>query len=193
MSDPVFTPPLVTELRDGAAMPGAWDWADTMLEAAAEIMRLRERLEIGYAFDAEGNRIASEHVEHYDGIVCRDETIKGLDEQLKECRDAIPDTPDFDWLAGKTLPECIEALVKRVPIPSEPTMDMVIAGFECEAFEALDALYRKPGDGPGRGPSCKDAADAVRGIYAAMIAAAPQVAPHLVVFEPGPITNMDDK
>jgi hypothetical protein len=45
---------------------------------------------------------------------------------------------------------------------------MVIAGFECEAFEALDELYRKE-----NGPSCKQAAEAVRGIYRAMVEAAP--------------------
>ena len=56
-------------------------------------------------------------------------------------------------------------------LPATPTESMVIAGFECEAFDTLDELYRKPGDGPGRGPTCRQAADAVRGIWRAMACA----------------------
>lgn len=51
-------------------------------------------------------------------------------------------------------------------VGQSPTDEMVIAGFECAAFEALDATYRT-----GNGPSCKQAADAVRGIFLAMVAA----------------------
>lgn len=35
-------------------------------------------------------------------------------ETLAECRAAIPDTPAFDFLAGKTLPECIKAMALSI-------------------------------------------------------------------------------
>lgn len=34
-----------------------------------------------------------------------------MNDELAECRAAIPDTPEFDFLAGKSLAECIKALV----------------------------------------------------------------------------------
>jgi hypothetical protein len=48
----------------------------------------------------------------------------------------------------------------------EPTEAMVIAGFESDAFNHLADLYTSSG-----GPSCKQAAEAVRGIYKSMEAA----------------------
>lgn len=80
-----FVPELVRRLRE------CEDDDDCSLcgPAADEIMRLRERLEIGYAFDSKGERIACEETEAYDGIVCRDATIKLQDEMLAELRKGI--------------------------------------------------------------------------------------------------------
>lgn len=49
---------------------------------SAENDRLRERLEIKWAYDGAGNRIPfPEGMDRLDGIECRDETIKGLEER----------------------------------------------------------------------------------------------------------------
>lgn len=79
MDKPTFTPDIVLDLRSlEEAIPNR-----TCGEAADEIMRLRERLEIGYAFNVAGERVACED-DHYDGIACRDETIKLLERALSE-------------------------------------------------------------------------------------------------------------
>ena len=51
--------------------------------AEAEVARLHERLEDNYAFDGEGNRIAVEPGSIPDGISCRDETIRLLDDLVE--------------------------------------------------------------------------------------------------------------
>ena len=87
MSD-TYIPTLVSDLRqfaDESRSIGGCERADELATAAAaEIMRLRERLEIGYAFDGDGKRIASDH--EIDGIYCRDSTLKLLDERLREIK-----------------------------------------------------------------------------------------------------------
>jgi hypothetical protein len=55
---------------------------------------------------------------------------------------------------------------ERLQRGEEPTEAMVIAGFESDAFNHLADLYTSSG-----GPSCKQAAEAVRGIYKSMEAA----------------------
>ncbi len=51
---------------------------------AAEIGRLRERLEMGWGTDGNGNRVPIP--DEYDGIYCRDETIRLQDEQIDRLR-----------------------------------------------------------------------------------------------------------
>lgn len=48
----------------------------------AEVTRLKERLEEGYGFDQDGTRVEDPCIP--DGIACRDETIRGLDERVTE-------------------------------------------------------------------------------------------------------------
>ena len=56
-----------------------------------------------------------------------------------------------------------------VLVPIEPTEDMRIAGFECDAWDKLgEATSRKQ----GWPYSCRQSADCVSGIYKAMIEAA---------------------
>lgn len=56
-------------------------------------------------------------------------------------------------------------------VPVEPTENMVIDGFESEAFEALaDAVQ----DEKGWPYSCRESAECVTGIFKAMLAAAPK-------------------
>lgn len=63
--------------------------ADLLDEAAAEILRLRERLEIGYVFDSNGNRVEIDPDTHPDGIECRDTTIRMLDKLIDQLRDQL--------------------------------------------------------------------------------------------------------
>lgn len=65
-------------------------------------------------------------------------------------------------------------------VPEDPTEEMVIAGFECEAFDALcDAANAHR----GWPYSCKQAAELVRAIYRAMIARAPTPEPETTMNE----------
>lgn len=52
------------------------------------ITDLCQRLEIGYAFDVNGKPIECEN-DAYDGIVCRDATIKLLEERIDELKQDI--------------------------------------------------------------------------------------------------------
>lgn len=74
-------------LRDDLLGQENWKAAlrDVLDDAAAEIMRLRERLEIGFAYDLDGNRVACD-IEPYDGIYCRDATIKLLEDRIAELK-----------------------------------------------------------------------------------------------------------
>lgn len=56
--------------------------ANLLDEAANEIAQLRERLEIGYAFDSDGNRVEIDPDSHPDGIECRDTTIEMQDQLI---------------------------------------------------------------------------------------------------------------
>lgn len=60
--------------------------------------------------------------------------------------------------------------VPVVSVPSEPTMEMTIAGFECEAFDMLMDAANQKGGWPF---ACWEAAGLVNAIYAAMLGAAP--------------------
>lgn len=63
--------------------------ADLLDEAASEIARLRERLEIGYAFDSNGNCVEIDPNAHPDGIECRDATIRIQDQLIDRLRAQI--------------------------------------------------------------------------------------------------------
>ena len=54
----------------------------------SEIDRLKERLEIGFGFDLDGNRVKIEG-DHPDGIDCRNETIKLLESQIERLQQAL--------------------------------------------------------------------------------------------------------
>lgn len=59
---------------------------DTLL---AEVARFRARLEIDHCYDGNDNRVElspEQGDEMPDGIECRDETIRGLDERIKQYR-----------------------------------------------------------------------------------------------------------
>lgn len=56
------------------------------------------------------------------------------------------------------------------PAPIEPTLDMIIAGFECEAWDKLSTAAN---DKRGWPYSCKQSAECVRAIYLAMRAKEP--------------------
>lgn len=87
-----YTPDLVKRLRQrasGLVSPVDWNGIDMASEAADEIMRLRERLEIGYAF-VDGVRVPCEN-DAYDGIACRDETIKLQDERIAKLKSDFSD------------------------------------------------------------------------------------------------------
>lgn len=55
-------------------------------------------------------------------------------------------------------------------VPVEPTKDQTIAGFECDAFDRLSTACNENGGWPY---SCREAAEFVRDIYHAMLAATP--------------------
>lgn len=60
-------------------------------EAADEIDRLRERLECNHVFqliDGKMTRVESDLAEEYDGIACRDETIRLQDRTVADLRAA---------------------------------------------------------------------------------------------------------
>lgn len=71
------------------------DMLATIDSKDAEIKRLRDRLEIGYVWkdDGNGNWIKVEDddgfTETYDGIACRDETIKILDQNVSTLREKV--------------------------------------------------------------------------------------------------------
>ena len=67
----------------GAMCPATYGTKIAALEA--QIAQLRERLEIGFAFDGDGNRI-SVGDDMPDGIECRDETIRLQDEENARLR-----------------------------------------------------------------------------------------------------------
>lgn len=82
---------LVNRLRRTA--PGGIDWCTLgfqfqmkrlLNEAADEIERLRTRLEMGWGYDTKGNRVPM--ADCYDGIYCRDETIKLLEDHIKDLK-----------------------------------------------------------------------------------------------------------
>lgn len=57
---------------------------DIIKDQQANIEELEERLEIGFAFDANGNEIEAPDVP--DGIACRNETIAWLEDKVKELK-----------------------------------------------------------------------------------------------------------
>lgn len=57
-------------------------------KAEAEIARLRERLEVTFAYDLSGKRIEVLAGSIPDGIACRDETIKMQDAEIARLREA---------------------------------------------------------------------------------------------------------
>lgn len=42
------------------------------------------------------------------------QALQDSESELSACRHAIPDTPYFNFLAGKTLPECVEAMADHI-------------------------------------------------------------------------------
>lgn len=60
--------------------------ADLLDEAALEIERLHERLEDNYYFDAQGNRISCEPGSIPDGIECRDQLIRHLEQEIQQLK-----------------------------------------------------------------------------------------------------------
>jgi hypothetical protein len=93
--------------------------------------------------------------------------VNEIDTQKPAPRECHNGTACTSW--DCTYPNCTfppkkpEASLQR---GEEPTEAMVIAGFESDAFNHLADLYTSSG-----GPSCKQAAEAVRGIYKSMEAA----------------------
>src|SRR3990167_8445492 len=55
----------------------------------ARIKELEERLEIGFAYGPDGNRVAVQKTGIPDGIFCRDETIRLQDEAIAELRQQL--------------------------------------------------------------------------------------------------------
>ncbi|OKP27572.1 hypothetical protein [Serratia fonticola] len=96
--------------------------------------------------------------------------------QSDHLKRAISLAAEMEELAGsikaeeQALPQpAVPAGFKLVPI--EPTENMVIDGFESEAFSALvDAVLDKK----GWPYSCRESAECVTGIFKAMLAAAPK-------------------
>jgi len=52
----------------------------------SENTRLRERLEMGYAYTLDGEKVECEISESTDGIACRDATIKLLEREIKKIK-----------------------------------------------------------------------------------------------------------
>jgi hypothetical protein len=66
------------------------DNLQSRLDAAlAEVELLNTRLERNYAFDKDGNRIQVKPGDVPDGIDCRDETIRGLQQCIKELEEGL--------------------------------------------------------------------------------------------------------
>lgn len=60
-------------------------------DVEARIAELEERLEMGFGFDSDGNRVVIPK-DSLDGICCRDATIAGQDERIRELRQQLAET-----------------------------------------------------------------------------------------------------
>ncbi|UAN49953.1 hypothetical protein KGP26_19595 [Serratia sp. JSRIV002] len=100
-------------------------------------------------------------------LLCKLDDAGGTGATIRKLIDMVR-ARDVDLLAVR---EAQSVPVGFQLVPVEPTEDMVIDGFESEAFNALaDAVLDKK----GWPYSCRESAECVKGIFQAMLAAAPK-------------------
>lgn len=86
-----------------------------------------------FNYDSTGFDRLFRHAEELERDLAEEhETLMQLNTEAADARAAIPDTPDFDWLAGKTLPECIAAMALRLSdSPRDPLAGYAAAHNRC--------------------------------------------------------------